>query len=444
MDLYLMQQIKRLFAWADAGDDTRNMELHLQIAFGLVAQQGAATPGKWTLTADELEVRDRPVLRHVQLTQSYRSERARLATQIARGMHCRFMWVGSLTQEQPTDGYFVGCPLHADRARLLFELIDPDLRLLTRFIRPRTGLGSGPEGTPSGDGLDFYASRSAAMHDVISWISERLHDAEAGALAREGLAADFAGDLALADEFIDEMWGDTVDAYDLGAGQPDFPMVDGLPVERFAAFLRELDEGDGDGEGDDYADDDDDFDYTFDFDEEDVDEEEFDGEDEVAGVTEGEDADEGDADGEWCVDGEAETAPLFSLPESHSPADSAFGAATWVYFIEDEAGNDVDPCLIRFGAAGWQLFYPAMDEWFGDPVLEEIALESGLFRSAPRYEAEHWVYMLANPLADHDGFARVHVAEEVQRCIAGGMDEATARHVVRLQWGNLPDALLSE
>ena len=39
MDLHLMQQVKRLFAWADANDDTRNMELHMQVAFGLLAEQ---------------------------------------------------------------------------------------------------------------------------------------------------------------------------------------------------------------------------------------------------------------------------------------------------------------------------------------------------------------------------------------------------------------------
>ena len=43
MDLHLMQLVKRLFAWADANDDTRNMELHMQVAFGLLAEQGAAT-----------------------------------------------------------------------------------------------------------------------------------------------------------------------------------------------------------------------------------------------------------------------------------------------------------------------------------------------------------------------------------------------------------------
>ena len=33
MDLHLMQLVKRLFAWADANDDTRNMEPYMQVAF---------------------------------------------------------------------------------------------------------------------------------------------------------------------------------------------------------------------------------------------------------------------------------------------------------------------------------------------------------------------------------------------------------------------------
>ncbi|HHT32490.1 MAG TPA: hypothetical protein GX015_08095, partial [Corynebacterium sp.] len=143
MDLHLMQQVKRLFAWADANDDTRNMELHMQVAFGLLAEQGAATTPKHALTAAELDVRDRPVIRQIQLTQSYRWERAKLASRIAEGLHCRFIWIGSLTQEAPTVGCFIGCRPHADRARLLFEVMDPDLRLLTRFIGPPQGAGWG-------------------------------------------------------------------------------------------------------------------------------------------------------------------------------------------------------------------------------------------------------------------------------------------------------------
>ena len=242
MDLHLMQLVKRLFAWADANDDTRNMELHMQVAFGLLAEQGAATTPKHALTAAELDVRDRPVIRQIQLTQSYRWERAKLASRIAEGLHCRFIWIGSLTQEAPTVGCFIGCRPHADRARLLFEVMDPDLRLLTRFIGPPQGAGWGASGPPPASARQYFASRSAAMLDVINWTYERLYETEVLAASRKGLADDFAEDRRLADEFVDEMWGDTMSVYDLGAGQPDYPMVDGLPAERFQEFLEELEE----------------------------------------------------------------------------------------------------------------------------------------------------------------------------------------------------------
>ncbi|WP_290292054.1 hypothetical protein [Corynebacterium hansenii] len=512
-----MQQVKRLFAWADADDETRNMELHMQVAFGLLAEQGRTTQPKWQLSEDELEARERPLVRDVQLTQAYRWERAALATKIARSLHCSFAWIGSLTQDAPTVGLFVGCAPHVDRARLLFELIDPDLRLLTRFIGPPDGKGTGPNGAPSGDGMDFYRSRSSAMLDVAVWVGERLHETEALAAARGGLINDFAVDLQLAERYVDEMWGDTVNVLARTEGLPDLPMVDGLPAERFREFMEEIEELEelaGEGLDDDDDAEDDEFDDDADFDEDDEfdecddpdgdaggesygginfgilfggndegeDEDDGDDEDEEGeDGEEGEDADEeegaapeewekewdeaviGDASqgledseepGEDDVDGvwrDAEDAgenlgdvPLFSLFDVEPPAESSIIDATWVYFVEDEEGNDVDPCLIRFGAAGWQLYYPAMDEWFGDPVLEEMALESGLFRSATREEAEDWVDLLADPFAEVEGVTRRSVSGEVEKCMEDGMDEETARHVVRLRWGNLPDALLSE
>lgn len=457
-----MQQVKRLFTWADADDDTRNMELHIQVAFGLLSEQGRTTQPKRLLSEDELEARERPLIREVQLTQAYRWERAALATKIARSLHCSFAWIGSLTQDAPTVGLFVGCAPHVDRARLLFELIDPDLRLLTRFIGPPDGKGTGPNGAPSGDGMDFYRSRSSAMLDVAEWIGERLYETEALAAARGGLINDFAVDLLLAERFVDEMWGDTVNVLARTEGLPDLPMVDGLPAERFREFMDEVEEleelaGQGLDDDDDDGDaEDDEYDEDAEFDEDDFDE--FDEYGEYG--EEGEDADEGgedadeeegafadERDDEWDEEDAGEhfgDVPLFSLFDEEPPAESSIIDATWVYFVEDEEGNDVDPCLIRFGAAGWQLYYPAMDEWFGDPVLEKMALESGLFRSATREEAEDWVNMLADPLAEVAGATRRSVIGEVRKCMEDGMDEETARHVVRLRWGNLPDALLSE
>lgn len=463
MDLHLMQQVKRLFAWADANDDTRNMELHMQVAFGLLAEQGAATTPKHALTAAELDARDRPVIRQIQLTQSYRWERAKLASRIAEGLHCRFIWIGSLTQETPTVGCFIGCRPHADRARLLFELMDPDLRLLTRFIGPPQGAGWGASGPPPASARRYFESRSAAMLDVINWTYERLYETEVLAASRKGLADDFAEDRRLADEFVDEMWGDTMSVYDLGAGQPDYPMVDGLPAERFREFLEELGEleelevgeegADEDVAGEDggvdlEADPDDDFDYFFDWeDDEDDDEEGEDGE-------EDEDDETGDAAPVF-----ADSVPLFDLPDlfspanvpghsgpsrAESPAESSIADATWVYFIEDEWDEDVDPCLIRFGAGGWQLYFPAMRQWFRDDAAEEMAMESGLFVRTTRVDAEEWVDILDNPSDDEDTGEPRTVESEIDKCLALGFDEDTARQFVRMRWANLPDALLSE
>ena len=461
MDLHLMTQVKRLFAWADADDDTRNMELHLQVVFGLLAEQGATATPRHALTAEELDTRDRPVIRQIQLTHSYRWERAKLASRIAEGLHCRFIWIGSLTQEAPTVGCFIGCRPHADRARLLFEVMDPDLRLLTRFIGPPQGAGWGASGPPPASARQYFASRSAAMLDVINWTYERLYETEVLAASRKGLADDFAEDRRLADEFVDEMWGDTMSVYDLGAGQPDYPMVDGLPAERFQEFLEELEgleaaedeDAGGTGEGDsgfedpDYdpdADPDDDFDYSFDFLDED--------EDDAGGGAE-DHADE-DVEGEYCEDDEefdpssTDSLPLFDLPgagyPSESPAESTIADATWVYFIEGQIGEGVDPCLIRFGIGGWQLYFPAMGQWFRDDAAEKMATESGLFVQTTREDAEDWVFILEDPAEDDDTGEKLTVESEIDKCLALGFDEDTARQVVRMRWANLPDALLSE
>lgn len=479
MDLHLMQQVKRLFAWVDANDDTRNMELHMQVAFGLLAEQGAATTPKHALTAAELDVRDRPVIRQIQLTQSYRWERAKLASRIAEGLHCRFIWIGSLTQEAPTVGCFIGCRPHADRARLLFEVMDPDLRLLTRFIGPPQGAGWGASGPPPASARQYFASRSAAMLDVINWTYERLYETEVLAASRKGLADDFAEDRRLADEFVDEMWGDTMSVYDLGAGQPDYPVVDGLPAERFQEFLDELeeleaaededaggaDEGDSgfedpyyDPDVDPDADPDDDFDYSFDF--LDEDEEGDEDEDEEGDAEEGgadDDAEDGDTDEseDEFFEGDEDFAPsstgclpLFDLPgagyPSESPVESTIADATWVYFIEGQIGEDVDPCLIRFGIGGWQLYFPAMGQWFRDDAAEKMATESGLFVQSTREDAEDWVFILEDPAEDGETGETLTVESEIDKCLALGFDEDTARQVVRMRWANLPDALLSE
>lgn len=479
MDLHLMQLVKRLFAWADANDDTRNMELHMQVAFGLLAEQGAATTPKHALTAAELDVRDRPVIRQIQLTQSYRWERAKLASRIAEGLHCRFIWIGSLTQEAPTVGCFIGCRPHADRARLLFEVMDPDLRLLTRFIGPPQGAGWGASGPPPASARQYFASRSAAMLDVINWTYERLYETEVLAASRKGLADDFAEDRRLADEFVDEMWGDTMSVYDLGAGQPDYPVVDGLPAERFQEFLDELeeleaaededaggaDEGDSgfedpyyDPDVDPDADPDDDFDYSFDF--LDEDEEGDEDEDEEGDAEEGgadDDAEDGDTDEseDEFFEGDEDFAPsstgclpLFDLPgagyPSESPVESTIADATWVYFIEGQIGEDVDPCLIRFGIGGWQLYFPAMGQWFRDDAAEKMATESGLFVQTTREDAEDWVFILGDPAEDGETGETLTVESEIDKCLALGFDEDTARQIVRMRWANLPDALLSE
>lgn len=480
MDLHLMQQVKRLFAWADADDDTRNMELHMQVVFGLLAEQGATATPRHALTAEELDTRDRPVIRQIQLTHSYRWERAKLASRIAEGLHCRFIWIGSLTQEAPTVGCFIGCRPHADRARLLFEVMDPDLRLLTRFIGPSRGAGWGASGPPPASAHRYFESRSAAMLDVINWTYERLYETEVLAASRRGLAGDFAEDRRLADEFVDEMWGDTMSVYDMGAGQPDYPMVDGLPAERFREFLEELEESgasaaedvdyggaeasaaefevpgyDPDPATDTDADPDDDFDYFFDW--EDDDGEDGDGEDDEDLADEGGDVDADDRGGAARVF--ADSVPLFDLSGlmdvaevpghsgesgAESPAESSIADATWVYFIEDEWDEDVDPCLIRFGTGGWQLYYPAMGQWYRDDAAEEMALESGLFVRTNRVDAEEWVDILANPSDDEDTGEPRTVEAEIDKCLALGFDEDTARQVVRMRWANLPDALLSE
>lgn len=442
-----MQQVKRLFAWVDADDETRNMELHMQIAFGLLAEQGRMTQPKWQLSVDELEVRERPLIREVQLTQAYRWERAALATKIARGLHCCFVWIGSLTQDEPTVGFFVGCAPHVDRARLLFELIDPDLRLLTRFLRPPEGKGTGPNGAPSADGMDFYRSRSSAMLDVALWGGERLQETEALAAARSGLVGDFAADLQLAERFVDEMWGDTVNVLARTEGLPDLPMVDGLPAARFREFMEEiaqLEEPAGEGfEGDDVEDDDDDDDDdgwdVEDCDEDDVEEDEWEDDWECAD----DDGEPGDVEDAREHFSDMRPLPLFDVFDPNPDAQPSVTDATWVYFIEDDADDADGPCLIRFGAGGWQLYYPAMNEWFGDPVLEKMALESGLFRSATRAEAEEWVDALADPEAASGKSGR-SVLGEVEKCMEGGLDEESARELVRMRWGNLPDLLLFE
>ena len=465
MNLHLMQQVKRLFAWADAHDDTRNMELHMQVAFGLLAEQGATTTPKRVLDDEQLEQREQPLLREVQLSQAFRWERAALATKIAGALHCSFIWIGSLTQEVPTLGYFVGCAPHVDRARLLFEVMDPDLRLLTRFIGPIAGKGTGPGGAPSGDGMDYYRSRSAAMIDVVSWIGERLFETEALAAARAGLVGDFAEDCQAADRYVDDMWGDTANVLARAEGLPDLPMVDGLPAERFREFLEELDEleatedeyaedtdehdsGFEDTDYDPDADPDDDFDYSFDFlDEEECDEdskEEYDAEGDAEEDAEG----EHDEDDEEFDPSSTDSLALFDLPgagyPSESPAESTIADATWVYFIEDECDENVDPCLIRFGAGGWQLYYPAMGQWHRDDAAEEMAMETGLFVRTNRLDAEEWVEILDNPSDDEDTGQPRTVEAEIDKCLALGFDEDTARQVVRMRWANLPDALLSE
>lgn len=440
MDLHLMQQVKRLFAWADAYDDTRNMELHMQVAFGLLAEQGRTTQRKYQLAEDERDAREQVLMREVQLTQAYRWERAALATRIALGVHCSFVWVGSLTQEEPTTGYFVGCAPHVDRARLLFEVIDPDLRLLTRLIGPPEGKGTGPGGVPSGDGMDFYRSRSSAMLDVVEWIGERLHETEALAAARGGLVGDFAGDRQLAETSVDEMWGDTVNLLARAEGRPDLPMVDGLPAERFREFLDELDELEqlAQEDDDDGADDDDDEGVAHD-------------EGDDGGYGEGYDDDEDDEEVEdWAPEMDDDTLSLFDVDAAapEGPAQEgprlSFDAATWVYFIEAEWGDDVDPCLIRFGAGGWQLYFPARGQWFRDDVAEKMAMESGLFVRTTRDKAEEWVDILENPSDDEDTGEPRTVESEIAKCLELGFDEETARHVVRMRWANLPDALLSE
>lgn len=476
-----MQQVKRLFAWADAHDDTRNMELHMQVAFGLLAEQGATTTPKRVLDDEQLEQREQPLLREVQLSQAFRWERAALATKIAGALHCSFIWIGSLTQEVPTLGYFVGCAPHVDRARLLFEVMDPDLRLLTRFIGPIAGKGTGPGGAPSGDGMDYYRSRSAAMIDVVSWIGERLFETEALAAARAGLVGDFAEDCQAADRYVDDMWGDTANVLARAEGLPDLPMVDGLPAERFREFLEELDEleatededaedtdehdsGFEDPDYDPDADPDDDFDYSFDFlDEDDEDEEDEEGEedeDEEGDAEEGgadDDAEDGDTDEseDEYFEGDEDFAPsstgclpLFDLPgagyPSESPVESTIADATWVYFIEGQIGEDVDPCLIRFGIGGWQLYFPAMGQWFRDDAAEKMATESGLFVQTTREDAEDWVFILEDPAEDGETGETLTVESEIDKCLALGFDEDTARQIVRMRWANLPDALLSE
>lgn len=434
MDLYVMRQVKRLLASADAGDDTRNMDLHLEVAFRIVAEQGAAAAPKNHLNVEALEEREAPALRLVDLTPSYREQKARLAQLIAGALHCRFTWSGSLSQDGPTTGVFVGVALHADRARLLYELIEPDLRLLTRFVGPIEGKGQGPGGAPSGDGLDFFRSRSEAMFDLVTWLCGRLHEIEAAIAAAAGRTADFHDDAQLADAYMDHLWADDPGLIGSGAGRPDLPMVDGIPEERWdELFCADDDDAGEDDEGEvgEYGgDEDDDFDYSFDWEEDDEDDgdedEEYEGDDDVRVVAD-----------------PAQTT-IFDLGGGVLVPNVEDVVESWVYFLEDGASDDVGPCLIRFGAAGWQLYYPAMDEWFDEPVAKTLALESGLFSSVTERTATHWVQLLANPLVGKEGYESWRVADEIAKCMAAGIDEDEARAVVRREWGNLPDALLTE
>ena len=228
MDLHTMAQVKRLFAWADADDETRNMELHLEVAFRIVAEQVWQIERRSTMTREQLRERDDPKPVEVIMEPAYREQKARLGQLIAGALHCRFVWFGSLHRVGPTTAYFVGSAVHVDRARLLYELIEPDLRLLTRFIQPKAGKGTGPGGAPSADGMDFFRARSWAMQDLVTWIGARLTDIEAGVAARTGLADDFRIDARNIDGFVDHLWRD---AFDRGIepGAPDLPLIDGIP-----------------------------------------------------------------------------------------------------------------------------------------------------------------------------------------------------------------------
>ena len=282
MDLHTMAQVKRLFAWADADDETRNMELHLEVAFRIVAEQVWQIERRSTMTREQLRERDDPKPVEVIMEPAYREQKARLGQLIAGALHCRFVWFGSLHRVGPTTAYFVGSAVHVDRARLLYELIEPDLRLLTRFIQPKAGKGTGPGGAPSADGMDFFRARSWAMQDLVTWIGARLTDIEAGVAARTGLADDFRIDARNIDGFVDHLWRD---AFDRGIepGAPDLPLIDGIPYtpdngeDEEDEDEDEFEDGEfADGEGDepmfeldDDADDDDDDDDADDGDEDD-------------------------------------------------------------------------------------------------------------------------------------------------------------------------------
>ena len=282
-----MAQVKRLFAWADADDETRNMELHLEVAFRIVAEQVWQIERRSTMTREQLRERDDPKPVEVIMEPAYREQKARLGQLIAGALHCRFVWFGSLHRVGPTTAYFVGSAVHVDRARLLYELIEPDLRLLTRFIQPKAGKGTGPGGAPSADGMDFFRARSWAMQDLVTWIGARLTDIEAGVAARTGLADDFRIDARNIDGFVDHLWRD---AFDRGIepGAPDLPLIDGIP---YTPDNWE-DEEDEDEDEDEFED------GEFDFDE--VDEPMFELDDDVA------DDDDEDGDVDWDEDDEWE------------------------------------------------------------------------------------------------------------------------------------------
>lgn len=322
MDLHTMEQVKRLFAWADANDDTRNMELHLEVAFRIVAEQAWSIERRSTMTREQLRERDAPKNAQVFMEPAYREQKARLGQLIAGALHCRFVWFGALNRVGPTPGYFVGSAVHVDRARLLYELIEPDLRLLTRFVGPQAGKGTGAGGAPSGDGMDFFHCRSWAMQDAVTWVGARLTDIEAGVAARAGLADDFRIDALNIDGFVDHLWRDAIENGG-EAGAPDLPLVDGIPYGLDAGdHADDADDESGDDDEDEYAiegayvddgeDEYDDFDYSFDF----PDEDEDGGDDaEYAEVNE----DDSDDD-EWD-DGDGEPGPVHPSQTSLFDAD---------------------------------------------------------------------------------------------------------------------------
>ncbi|WP_295627600.1 hypothetical protein [uncultured Corynebacterium sp.] len=416
MHLHVMQQVKRLFAWTDAYEETRNIDLHLLVAFRIVAEHGAAVTPKISLSDDELEDRETPVAVVFEMTPGFRAVKARLAKVIADALHCRFAWTGSLSGEEGTTAVFLGVEEHVDRARLLYELIEPDLRLITGKIGPIRGKGSGPGGAPSGDGLDFFIAQSNAMNDAVTWIGERLAQAELQATEASGLFFEFEDDAVIADDWALEMRGRGYTTVQLSDLAPDLPRDDWISD---VALLELFDDDDAD---DDDADDDGE-------DEEEKDDEDLgedlDDVDDVAGAGEESGLDlvlEIDVDEEW------------------HPA-RTFMESCRVNFMS-AVKDDEDPSLIRFGPDGWQLFYPVTGQWVGDPDAEKTALTSGLFFRVSRSIAELWVRELTATVLRGDD-APDCVMKEIDDCLADGFDVETAHQVVRMRWSNLPEELLT-